>query len=152
MKCIMLNKVLLTPVDNMVEIVKQNNKCSITFLKNKLNLPSEIIERWLTILEEYKVLNVHYQGLEGYVSVINQSKLKGFTNEIDISKLKENFVERSKLKEMSYEKMKNLWPVFILEYDSEIKLLFYEKAKKIGYEREKIDKAWMKFRQDLTEL
>ncbi len=39
----MQSNILLTPIDDLVEIVKENNKCSITFLKNKLNLPTSYI-------------------------------------------------------------------------------------------------------------
>ena len=42
----MLNKVLETPVDTLVELVKKNDNCTITFLKEKLNLPLDIIEKW----------------------------------------------------------------------------------------------------------
>lgn len=147
----MQNRILLTPVDTLVEIIKENKKCSITFLKTKLNLPLEIIEKWLVILEEYKVITIHYSGFEGYVSIIEESK-KIQTNNIDISNLKENFIQRSKLKEVSFEKMKNLWPIFILEYESEIKREFYEKAKARGYENVKIDLAWVKYKKDLEEL
>lgn len=148
----MQNKILITPVDTLVEIVAENKKCSITFLKNKLNLPVEIIEKWLVILEEYKIVNIHYRGLEGYVSIIEEKKEKNNPREVDISNIKERFIERSKLKEMDYNKMKKLWPIFISEYESEIKKEFSDKAKKIGYENEKIEKAWVKYKLDLEEL
>ena len=47
----MLNKVLYTPVDKLVEVVKNNNNSSITFLSKELNVPKEILEScraWIT--------------------------------------------------------------------------------------------------------
>lgn len=148
----MQNKILTTPVDTLVEIIGQNKKCSITFIQSKLKLPVEIIEKWLVILEEYKVVNIHYSGLEGYVTLIEDIKEKNNPKEVDISNLKERFIERSKIKEMDYNKMKKLWPIFLLEYEGEIKNEFMLKAKKMGYEPEKIDKAWIKYKLSLEEL
>ena len=149
----MLNKILLTPIDELVEIVRENKKCSVNFLKTHLNVSIEILERWLVILEEYKVLTVHYSGLEGYVTIIEEvNSSKNKNDELNIYNLKDRFIERSKLKEMNYDKMKKLWPVFILEYENEIKREFYEKAKNVGYDLQKIDKAWIRYKQDLEEL
>ena len=147
----MQKRILLTPVDTLVEIIIENKKCSITFLKNKLNLPLEIIEKWLVILEEYKVIDIHYSGLEGYVTIIEDKK-KNQVSEVNISNLKNNFIQRSKIKDVSYEKMKSLWPVFINEYESDIKRDFYEKAKLKGYDTAKIDIAWVKYKEDLKQL
>ena len=48
--------------------------------------------------------------------------------------------------------MKSLWPVFINEYESDIKRDFYEKAKLKGYDTAKIDIAWVKYKEDLKQL
>jgi len=143
----MLSKVLETPVDMMVELVKQNENCSITFLKNNLKISNEIIERWLIILEEYKILKVEYKGLDGYVKFneIKNDKMKTF----QLDKLKEKFIESSKDRKISYEKMKELWPIFIFENEKNIKEIFYEKSKELKYNDIKIKKAWEKYRENL---
>lgn len=148
----MLSKVLSTPVDDLVNLVKTNNNCSISFLKTKLNVPIEILERWLVVLEEYNVLRVKYKGFEGFVTISQETKLIKDKDKINVEKLKEVFIEKAKNKNLSYEKMKKIWPLFVMKYETDIKDLFEDRAKDIGYETPKIEKAWSKYRMELNEL
>ena len=148
----MQSKVLLTPIDELVEIIKNEPNSTITQLKEKLNLPQEIIDVWLVVLEEFKVLTVHYQGFEGFVK-INDSQIKdtqkNLDDQLNIDNLKNSFVLSSKEKNLSYDKMKLLWPKFIQEYESEIRLLFEKKAKNKKYSKSQIENAWNRYKQDL---
>lgn len=146
----MLNKILKTPVDELVEIVKSNQNCTITFLKNKLNLPLEIIERWLIILEEYNILKVSYKGFEGYVKFIELEENR--TKEIDLDQLKSQFLLKAKIKNLSSEKIFNLWQIFLQQYMNEINLLFIKKAKQKGYDDKKIEVAWQMYKKELVKL
>lgn len=146
----MLNKILKTPVDDLVEVVKLNNNCSTSFLKNKLNLPIEIIERWISILEEYNILKVSYKGFEGYVEII---KIKENNNkEIDLDQLKNQFLSKAKNKNLSSKKISSVWKVFLEEYMDEINKLFIKKAKQRGYENRKIEMAWQLYKKELVRL
>ena len=117
----MLNKVLRTPVDDLVDILKSIKKCKISYLSSKLNLPLENIEKWLVILEEYGILNLKYEGFEGYV----EYKEKNLTNikkdSLDIDKLKSDFIRRSHLKQLDSKKIKDLWKLFVKKYQKESK-------------------------------
>ncbi len=148
----MLGKVLTTPVDDLVELVKNNNNCSITFLKNTLNVPQEIVERWIVVLDEYDVIKVHYKGFEGYLSITESSKKAAEKEKINVENLKEIFIEKAKKKNLDYERMAKLWPLFLKEYETEIKDLFEDKAKDMGYESTKVSKAWDKYKLELREL
>jgi hypothetical protein len=148
----MLGKVLTTPVDDLVELIKQNNNCSITFLKNKLNIPQEIVERWIVVLDEYDVLKVHYKGFEGYLSISETTKKEAQKEKVNVENLKEIFIEKAKKKNLDYDRMKSLWPLFLKEYEKEIKDLFEDKAKDMGYESNKVTKAWEKYQIEMSEL
>lgn len=147
----MLSKVLLTPVDSLVELIKKNNNCSTKFLETELKLPSEYIEKWLVILEENKVVKVHYKGFEGFVNYIEEDE--GEDKKIlDVEKIKKVFIEKAKGKHLSYEKMKKVWPYFLKEHEEEIKKLFENKARSMGYEENKVNTGWIKYRGDLEKL
>lgn len=146
----MLNKVLLTPVDHIVEHVKQNGECTLTSLKDKFNIQTDIIEKWLVILEENGVLKVKYKGFEGYISHIEVEKQED--KEVNIDELKNSFIQKSKLKKIPFEKMKLIWPVFVAEHENEIKDKFERRAKRLGYDATKVAKAWIKYREELEKL
>ncbi len=147
----MQNNILTTPVDNLVEYVKVHKNCSFTEVINHLKFPLEIIEKWFVILEEYSIVKVYYKGFEGYISYVEKEDLKkSKEGEIDIDNLKKIFILKSQDKNFSYEKMRQLWPIFISEYERDIMQLFQDKAKERGYSIEKIDKAWIQFKKELV--
>jgi hypothetical protein len=148
----MVNKVLLTPVDDLVDIVKQNPNCQIDFLSKKLNLPQELIEKWLVVLEEFKILTITYKGFKGFVSISQGVKKHSSSKEIDIDKIKQIFVSKSKDKGLSIDKMQEVWPTFLKRYENDILELFTTKAKAAGYPQAKIGMAWNKFRGELNTL
>lgn len=148
----MLNKVLTTPVDNLVELVKNNENCSISFLVSNLKVPTEIIEKWLVILEEYKVLTVNYRGFEGYVNVFKNKEEKLISDKIDIDNLKSTFLKKCYNSGFSSDKIENLWKLFIKENEIEIKKLFDKNAKLHNYKKYQIEKAWVNYKKDLEKL
>lgn len=148
----MENKVLLTPVDDLVDIVKENPNCQIGFLAQKLNLPQDLIEKWLVVLEEFKILTIKYKGFNGFVNVSDSLKKHDSSKEINIDKLKETFVSKSKEKGLSIEKMQEVWPTFLAKFEKEIHRLFVQKATNAGYPKNKIELAWTRFRTELNTL
>lgn len=148
----MENKILLTPIDSLVDIIKEYPNSSIETLSSKINLSKELVEKWLVVLEEFKILNIKYKGFEGFVN-ISQSLLEHENSkEIDINKLKETFVAKSRDRNLSASKMKELWPLFLKKYNEEIEKLFWKKARSAGYADEKIPYAWKKFKEELNKL
>lgn len=148
----MLNKILRTPVDDLVDILNESGKVKISSLVSKLKIPTEYIERWLVILEEYGIIKLKYVGFEGYASIVKKQEKKKINGNIDIDKLKESFLKKSHLKNLSSEKIEKLWVIFLEKYNGEIKNIFEEKAKSKGYTSKKIELAWLKYKQALEVL
>ena len=148
----MQNNVISTPIDELVNIVKENQNCSITMLRTKLRLPSDLIEKWLVILEEYKVIEVKYKGFEGYVKIHEEKIDEKIKDNLDIGFIKENFLDKAKDRGLTMDKIRKIWPSFIKEYELEIKKAFVEKSKKQHYEPARIEKAWEKYRHELEVL
>ncbi len=142
----MLNKVLETPVDKIIEELKTNKILSITQIQKKLKLPLTIIERWLVILEEYKVIKTTYKGFEGFVEFVEK---KEKSNEPGIEDIKLVFIDKCKEKKLDFNKMKEIWPIFLEANISEIKKEFEKDAISKKYDVSKIKLAWLKFEKDL---
>lgn len=150
----MLNKVLKTPVDDLVEFVKTNPSCKVSLISTSLKIPTELIEKWLVILEEYKVLKIKYRGFEGFVHLnSNQIEKTNNVNEtVDIDKIKNDFLKKVRSKNLSNDKITEIWRIFLKKYESEIKTMFFEKAKLKGYNNTKTNLAWGKFSIELEKL
>ncbi len=151
----MTNKILKTPVDELVELVEKNQNCKISFLVSSLKVPAEILERWLIILEEFKVLKIKYVGFEGYISLTenNNSKNESESNKtLDIDQLKNDFLKKARVKNLPSSKISKLWKLFLQNYEGDIKKLFEDKAKAKGYNNIKINNAWKKYKLELEVL
>lgn len=144
----MSSTVLTTPVDTLVKIVKENQPCTISFIKGQLRLPIQLIEKWLVILDEYKVISIKYKGLEGFVS-LNQEKKK---EDISVESIKETFIEKCASKKITFSQMTKIWPRFVQEFEGNLKESFWEENKKKGYSDKKINLAWLKFKKDLEKF
>lgn len=148
----MLNKTLVTPVDDLVKIIIKKDPCSTTELSSQLRIPLELIERWLVVLEEFGIIKVHYKGLDGWVSLNKNSKFAKSKEDVDLEQLKDTFIGKCKEKNLSYDEITRLWPVFLKQNDQEIKSIFYTKAKDMGFDVDKTDRAWQRFETELYKI
>ena len=147
----MRSNVLSTPIDKLVDYFKTHKTCTFTDVVNYMRYPIEILEKWFTILEDYSIIKVQFRGFEGYITYIEKEDTsQANKNKVDIDNLKKIFIIKAQEKNYSYEKMKQLWPIFIKEYERDIRLLFEDKAKERGYEIEKIQRAWLLFKKELV--
>lgn len=136
---------MTTPVDSLVELVKQHKSIKLDQLSSYLKLPQSIIEKWLVILEEYGVIKVTYSGFEGYV-YYNEKKTN---KEVEIENIKSEFIEKCKEKNLTLNQIKPLWFKFLEKTKPKIKEEFISSNKKKGYPYAKIQLAWRKFEKDL---
>lgn len=147
----MLSKTLLTSVDHLVEYVKDHNNCNMTDLKKEINVSTDLLEKWVTILEEYGVLKVKYKGLDAYVQ-FTEKETKEEKKSYDLELFRDLFIRKCKTKNMSYDKIKKVWPLFVSENEEEMKDMFAKKAKSEGMDMEKINVAWERYKKDLVRL
>lgn len=144
----MQNRVLRTPVDSLVELLKKHKSLKVEQIGSMLKLPNSIIEKWLVILEEYGILKITYSGLEGYV----QYKEKKDTNETPIENIKNEFIEKCKERKLTLAQIRPIWFEFLHKAKPKIKEEFIETNKKKGYQYAKIKQAWLKFERELEEF
>ena len=94
-----------------------------------MKMPLSIIEKWLVVLEEYKVIKTTYKGFEGFVE-FNTKKEEKQKKGIDIEEIKNIFIQKCKQKKLSFKQIEAIWPKFTLEYTPQIKEEFVSSAKK----------------------
>ncbi len=143
----MLSKVLKTPIDDLMDFIKEKKEVNILTIRQKFNFPMDVIEKWLVILEEYNIIKIHYRGFEGIVNYVEKTKDKG---KLSIENLKEVFIQKSRGKNLSTADMQKIWPMFILNHEEDIKVLFFESAKQRSFSLELANKAWTKYREELV--
>lgn len=146
----MLNKVLITPIDNLVDLVRKNKNCTKIFLINQLKISEEIIDKWLIILEEFKIIKIKYSGFDAFIDYVEKDIQNVEIDKLNILTLREDFVNLAKQKKFNYEKINLLWPKFVDRYEEQIKDLFFLNAKQKKFDQTKTIRAWNKYKEDLV--
>lgn len=141
----MNERVLTTPVDTIVDIIKKNKTIKQSELQKKVKVSSTTIERWLVILEEFGVIKITYHNLEAYIHFVEQENEKT----INIEELKTEFIAKCREKNLSIDEIKELWFKFLTANREEIKEEFIKQAKKQGQPHNKLESAWKKFEKTL---
>ena len=143
----MLTKILTTPVDLMVEFIKKGKSVTIEAISSELKLPIHVIEKWVIVLEEYKVIKTTYRGFDEYLELVDSEKKK--KQGLDVYKIKSVFVENCKSRNLDVTQIKEIWPKFLESQIDEIKKKFFEVAQEKKLKTRVLDKAWMKYESDL---
>lgn len=144
----MESQVLITPVDEMVTYIKSHPKSSIEQIAKFFKLRDDLVEKWVTVLEEQKIVRVEFQGLSSIVT-FNKGVKKADSS---IDNIKDMFVKACYRKKLPNEKMKVLWKAFVEKFEAEIKAEFEKESKRKKFEPAKIPIAWKRFRKTLDEL
>ena len=145
----MKSEVLITPIDEIITYLKSHPLCSTSQLAILFKIDEEIIDKWISILEEQGIVKVEFHGLEPEITYINKNKTD---KKISIDNLKDSFVQACYKKKISNEKMKELWRVFFSQYEQEIKKQFEKESVERKLDKKMIPIAWQRFRKTMEEL
>ena len=145
----MKSQVLNTPVDEVVEYIKKHPNSTILSISKAFKINEELVDRWISVLEEAGILKVQFKGIEPQITYIDQTKKKKI---IRVDGMKEAFTQACYRKKISTEKMKELWKLFFQVYEEEIKEQFSKECIENKIERKKIPIAWERFKQNMREL
>ena len=86
----MKSEVLITPIDEIITYLKSHPLCSTSQLAILFKIDEEIIDKWISILEEQGIVKVEFHGLEPEITYINKNKTD---KKISIDNLKDSFVK-----------------------------------------------------------
>ena len=140
----MKNQILLTPVDEIVTYIKQNPHKTIADISKIFKIKEDIIDKWVTVLEEYNICKVEFHGLEGRIEYCEET---GKKKNIKVEQIKDLFIRACYSRKISTEKMKELWNLFFVEYEEEIKKEFEKECIEKKLDKRKIPLAWERFKQ-----
>ncbi len=71
-----IKQIARTPIDHMLEIVKERGSVDISALSSEMNVPENVIENWARILEEHKLLSLEYPPIGKPRLVVYEAKKK----------------------------------------------------------------------------
>jgi hypothetical protein len=133
---------ITTPIDELMKIIEKTKKISVDILVKQIKEKRELVERWIMVLEEKGVIKIENKGLSSFVS-INQENLK---DDFDFFSLKNNFLQKAKVKEIPYTKLNELWQKFLKVHEKQLFLEFKRtKLKKGKILNTELDKMWKEF-------
>ncbi len=145
----MNSQVLITPIDEIVTYIKKNPRTSISKISKIFKIREDLVDRWISVLEEQEILVVDFKGLD---SVVSFKEHNGELKKINVENVKELFVQACYKKKVATPQMKELWIRFYKLFESEIKSEFEKECVKKGFDKKKIPMAWKKFSKTLEVL
>jgi len=140
--------ILTTSADQLVEFVKSKEKVTIEETAKTLKIPEKTVQALVDFLVEEKILGIEYKFTTPYIYL---SK-KNFKEPIFIRKKeapillsKEEFYEKAKSRNISYQKIESLWRKYLEKQLRNVKEDFYENAKQKDIPYGRIDSLWQKY-------
>jgi len=153
-----MNK-LRTPLDEIGFFLKdnKNKKFEMEDLVKKFHVPPEVLERWLIILEQNKIIKIEYSGLKVLIQYVFSDKegpVKEEEESIDkkIQEIKEIFIFKSKQKGFPEQEIEEMWKNYLKNYLPQLKKIFYRKAKLKGLSDEDIISTWKVYYYELLKI
>lgn len=145
----MKSQVLITPIDEIITYLKNHPQSSTAQIAMLFKIDEEIVDKWISILEEEGIVKIEFHGLEPEISYIDKKQTK---KQISIDNLKDAFVQACYKKKVSNDKMKELWKLFFNQYEQDIKEQFKKESLERKLDKKMIPVAWQRFRKTMEEL
>ncbi|MAE42205.1 hypothetical protein CMO93_00410 [Candidatus Woesearchaeota archaeon] len=144
-----MNKnILKTSADDLYELVKSRKKISVEEASKFLKLPVKTVHALVEFLVEEKIFGIEYKFTTPYIYLSEKyskekiSAERGFTKNMIT---KEEFFEKAKNRNISFQKINELWKKYITKNIQFIKEEFYTKSQSRGLSRSQIDRLWEKY-------
>lgn len=129
----MSDEVVKTGVDELLDLLKENNKMPLVEVSRKLRVPVDVVQAWVDFLVEERILGIEYKFTTPYIYINkpldtakNNSEEKN-SNAIDIIFYKKQFWEKAKSNSIPESRMSDLWKNHLLqELELKKKYFFFE--------------------------
>ena len=144
----MVNDILKTSADDLYELVRARKKISVEEAAKLLRIPIKTIHALVDFLVEEKIFGIEYKFTTPYVYISQERPKQKISAQPGITKnmaTKEEFFQKAKKWNMSFQKIEELWKKYIDENIKAIKEEFYRKAKARNMSINEIDKSWQRF-------
>ncbi|MBI2208828.1 hypothetical protein HYU50_05015 [Candidatus Woesearchaeota archaeon] len=144
----MVNDVLKTSADELHELVKSRKKISVEEAAKLLRMPINTVHALVDFLVEEKIFGIEYKFTTPYIYISQEHPKSGESFQGSFAKnmaTKEEFFEKAKNWNISFDKIYEMWNKYIKENLDAIKKEFYMKAGLRGISGEDIDMLWEKY-------
>ncbi len=140
--------ILQTAADQLVDFVMSKEKVTIEETAKRLKIPTKTVQALVDFLVEEKVLGIEYKFTTPYIYLSKKdSKEHSLTRKKEAPVLisKEEFYEKSKSRDISYQKIGGLWKKYLEKQLGGVREQFFERAKEKKIHPEKIEGLWQKY-------
>ncbi|MFH1212402.1 MAG: hypothetical protein V1659_05770 [Candidatus Woesearchaeota archaeon] len=155
----MVDNIITTGVDELIEILKSRDKMPISDAARLLKTPLSVVQSWVDFLVEEKILGVEYKFTKPYIYLNRpdeeKTKETGEKNREkqksqNIQSFKDNFKEKAREKNIPESKVHYLWQNHIMrEVELKKQFFFIEAKKRDFFDAEEL---WTRYKQHLLEL
>ena len=142
----MVEEIILTDVDKLVEILQKEKKMDLRLLAKKLNSSEDTVQKWVDFLVEEKILSVDYDFTKPIVSIIEKKQEKKEDFKEDFLKYKQEYNKKTKKEKQS----EFSWKKHILDQLELMKHFFYSEAEKRKLKN--INQLWEEYKKKVSEI
>ncbi len=151
---IMSDEVIKTGVDELLELLKDNNKLPLIDAAKKLGVAVDVVQAWVDFLVEERILGIEYKFTTPYI-YLNKPldtlrKVYDDMGPIDLMFFKKQFWDKAKKNSMPENRISDLWKNHLLqELELKKKYFFYEaQTRKIV----NIEQVWAEYQKSLLSV
>ncbi|MBL7056003.1 hypothetical protein ISS07_03780 [Candidatus Woesearchaeota archaeon] len=142
------NTVLTTGADDLYKLVRSRKKISVEEAAKRLNIPDKTVHSLVDFFIEEKIFGIEYKFTTPYIYLSHEKTKKSSSSEGNFSKnliTKEQFFEKAKAKDISFDKIGKLWEKYLNENMSYIKDEFHTKARLRNISSQQMNNLWEKY-------
>ncbi|HGJ65160.1 TPA: hypothetical protein ENS27_07190 [bacterium] len=150
----MSDEIVKTGVDELLELLKNNNKLPLVDVAKKLGVAVDVVQAWVDFLVEERILGIEYKFTTPYIylnkPIENLRKVYVDSGPIDLTFFKNQFWDKAKHNNIPESRIPDLWRNHLLqELELKKKYFFYEaQARKII----DTEKLWEEYQKNLLSL
>lgn len=129
----MVETIIKTGVDDLLELLKQVDKIPLTEAAQKLDLSSNLLQSWVDFLVEEEIIGIEYKFTKPIIYLnkpLGEKKVRIKEEETRIGTYKEDFNKRAAQKNIPNAKLDFLWRNHVSASLNRKKDLFFREAKK----------------------
>ncbi|MBI2660198.1 hypothetical protein HYX07_03490 [Candidatus Woesearchaeota archaeon] len=144
----MADFVLRTVADELLELVKKNEKISVEDAAKKLKMPVASVQALVDFLVEEKVFGIEYKFTTPYIYLYKEGIKEAREKEKSFAEgliTKEQFYEKAKAKKVPHEHIERMWRKYLQQNLTHIRDEFLRKSRQKKIPEAKTEELWKKY-------
>lgn len=124
-----------TGVDKLMQLVKDEERISLSDAAKKLQTPETTIQAWVDFLVEEHLLGIEYKFTTPYIYINNQERVNRVSEEQEnytLAEFRNGFYKKANEKELPAERVPALWKEHLRYTVNQQKRFFVEECRRRG--------------------